>query len=96
MGSIHRKLKRPSSGASLLSRFGCCYVIHLCRSYGTTTIRLQREMHALHYEPNNVTVNEEGSVGNYSEYAEDLLAVRHICVLQIKCTDTQKLATGYV
>jgi len=23
------------------------------------------EMHALYYEPNDVTVNEEGEVGNY-------------------------------
>jgi hypothetical protein len=34
------------------------------------------EMHALRYEPNEVTVNEEGSVENYGEYAEGLLAVR--------------------
>ena len=55
------------------------------------------EMHALHYEPNDIsTVNEEGLVGNYSEYTEGLLVVRHTCVLQIKCTDTQKLATGQV
>lgn len=35
------------------------------------------EMHAMRYEPNEVTVNEEGSVENYGEYAEGLLAVRH-------------------
>jgi hypothetical protein len=34
------------------------------------------EMHALRYEPNEVTVNEEGSVEDYGEYAEGLLAVR--------------------
>ncbi|KAI0296565.1 hypothetical protein B0F90DRAFT_1811304 [Multifurca ochricompacta] len=32
------------------------------------------EMHALRYEPNEVTVNEEGSVEDYGEYAECLLA----------------------
>ncbi|KAH9986102.1 hypothetical protein BJV74DRAFT_546014 [Russula compacta] len=32
------------------------------------------EMHAMRYEPNEVTVNEEGSVENYGEYAEGLLA----------------------
>jgi hypothetical protein len=35
------------------------------------------EMHAMRYEPNEVMVNEEGSVENYGEYAEGLLAVRH-------------------
>jgi len=35
----------------------------LSYSYGATTIQLQREMHALRYEPNDVTVNEEGWVG---------------------------------
>jgi hypothetical protein len=34
------------------------------------------EMHAMRYEPNEVTVNEEGSVEDYGEYAEGLLAVR--------------------
>jgi len=32
------------------------------------------EMHAMRYEPNEVTVNEEGSIENYGEYAEGLLA----------------------
>jgi len=32
------------------------------------------EMHAMRDEPNEVTVNEEGSVENYGEYAEGLLA----------------------
>ncbi|KAH9016932.1 hypothetical protein EDB84DRAFT_1629956, partial [Lactarius hengduanensis] len=31
------------------------------------------EMHAMHYEPNEVTVNEEGSIEDYGEYAESLL-----------------------
>jgi hypothetical protein len=35
------------------------------------------EMHAMRYEPNEVTVDGEGSVENYGEYAEGLLAVRH-------------------
>lgn len=33
------------------------------------------EMHAMRYEPNEVTVGGEGSVENYGEYAEGLLAV---------------------
>jgi hypothetical protein len=33
------------------------------------------EMHAMRYEPNEVTVDGEGSVENYGEYAEGLLAV---------------------
>ncbi|KAI0291875.1 hypothetical protein BC826DRAFT_1021441 [Russula brevipes] len=37
-------------------------------------IVLSAPMHALRYEPNEVTVNEEGSVENYGEYAEGLLA----------------------
>ncbi|KAI0272189.1 hypothetical protein BGY98DRAFT_922192 [Russula aff. rugulosa BPL654] len=32
------------------------------------------EMHAMRYEPNEVTVDGEGSVENYGEYAEGLLA----------------------
>lgn len=32
------------------------------------------EMHALRYEPNEVTVNEEGSIEDYGAYAEGLLA----------------------
>jgi len=36
------------------------------------------EMHAMRYEPNEVTVDEEGSVENYGEYAEGLLAVCYI------------------
>ena len=35
------------------------------------------EMHAMRYEPNEVTVDGEGSVENYGEYAEGLLAVCH-------------------
>jgi hypothetical protein len=35
------------------------------------------EMHAMHYEPNEVTVDGEGSVDDYGEYAEGLLAVSH-------------------
>ena len=35
------------------------------------------EMHAMRHEPNEVMVNEEGSVEDYGEYAEGLLAVRH-------------------
>ncbi|KAH9015569.1 hypothetical protein EDB85DRAFT_1815480, partial [Lactarius pseudohatsudake] len=31
------------------------------------------EMHAMRYEPNEVTVNEEGSIEDYGEYAESLL-----------------------
>ena len=34
------------------------------------------ELHAMRHEPNEVMVNEEGSVENYGEYAEGLLAVR--------------------
>jgi len=34
------------------------------------------ERHAIFYEPNEVTVDEEGSVEDYGEYAEGLLAVR--------------------
>jgi hypothetical protein len=34
-------------------------------------------MHAMRYEPNEVTVDGEGSVENYGEYAEGLLAVCH-------------------
>jgi hypothetical protein len=34
-------------------------------------------MHAMRHEPNEVMVNEEGSVEDYGEYAEGLLAVRH-------------------
>lgn len=34
------------------------------------------EMHAMRYEPNEVTVNEEGTIEDYGEYAEGLLAVR--------------------
>jgi hypothetical protein len=33
------------------------------------------EMHAMRYEPNEVTVNEEGTIEDYAEYAEGLLAV---------------------
>ncbi|KAH9025528.1 hypothetical protein EDB85DRAFT_2178159, partial [Lactarius pseudohatsudake] len=32
------------------------------------------EMHAMRYEPNEVTVNEEGSIEDYGEYVESLLA----------------------
>ncbi|KAH9019779.1 hypothetical protein EDB85DRAFT_1815085, partial [Lactarius pseudohatsudake] len=32
------------------------------------------EMHAMCYKPNEVTVNEEGSIEDYGEYAESLLA----------------------
>ena len=39
------------------------------------------EMQAMRDEPNEVTVNEEGLVENYGEYAEGLLAVRHTCIL---------------
>ncbi len=35
------------------------------------------EMHAMRYEPNEVTVDGEGSVEDYGEYAEGLLAVCH-------------------
>jgi hypothetical protein len=35
------------------------------------------QMHAMRYEPNEVTVDGEGSVENYGEYAEGLLAVCH-------------------
>ena len=38
------------------------------------------EMHAMRYEPNEVTINEEGSVEDYGEYAEGLLAVRYIFI----------------
>lgn len=51
-----------------------------------TGINRIAEMHAMRYEPNEVTVNEEGSIEDYGEYAESLLAVRHLsraffCVL---------------
>lgn len=46
-----------------------------------TGINRIAEMHALRYEPNEVTVNEEGSIEDYGEYAEGLLAVRLVCVL---------------
>jgi hypothetical protein len=39
------------------------------------------EMHAMRYEPNEVTINEEGSVEDYGEYAEGLLAVRITALL---------------
>jgi hypothetical protein len=39
------------------------------------------EMHAMRYEPNEVTINEEGSVEDYGEYAESLLAVRYTTLL---------------
>src|SRR6266702_271204 len=39
------------------------------------------EMHAMRYEPNEVTVNEEGSIEDYGEYAEGLLAVRLACLM---------------
>lgn len=52
------------------------------------------EMHAMRYEPNEVTVNEEGSIENYGEYAENLLAVCHARVQRIKYFDIQKLLTG--
>ena len=45
-----------------------------------TGINRIAEMHALRYEPNEVTVNEEGSIEDYGEYAEGLLAVRLVCV----------------
>lgn len=35
------------------------------------------EMHAMRYEPNEVTVDVEGSVEHYGEYAEGLLAVSY-------------------
>ncbi len=35
------------------------------------------EMHAMRYEPNEVTVDGEGLVENYGEYSEGLLAVCH-------------------
>jgi hypothetical protein len=35
------------------------------------------EMHAMRYEPNEVTVDGEGSVDHYGEYAEGLLSVRY-------------------
>lgn len=42
------------------------------------------EMHAMRYEPNEVTVDGEGSVENYGEYAEGLLAVCHTrCPIKI-------------
>ena len=47
------------------------------------------EMHAMRYEPNEVTVNEEGSIENYGEYAEGLLAVCHTRVLRINRFDIQ-------
>jgi hypothetical protein len=47
------------------------------------------EMHAMRYEPNEVTVNEEGSIDNYGEYAEGLLAVCHTRIPRIRCFDIQ-------
>lgn len=44
-----------------------------------TGIDLVAEKHAMRYEPNEVTVDGEGSVENYGEYAEGLLAVCHTC-----------------
>ena len=43
----------------------------------------------MRYEPNEVTVNEEGSIENYGEYAEGLLAVCHTRVRRIKRFDAQ-------
>jgi hypothetical protein len=43
-----------------------------------TGINRIAEMHAMRYEPNEVTVNEEGAIEDYGEYAEDLLAVRPV------------------
>ncbi|KAF8266153.1 hypothetical protein EI94DRAFT_1733905 [Lactarius quietus] len=39
-----------------------------------TGINRIAEMHAMRYEPNEVTVNEEGTIEDYGEYAEALLA----------------------
>lgn len=39
-----------------------------------TGINRIAEMHAMRYEPNEVTVNEEGTTEDYGEYAEGLLA----------------------
>jgi hypothetical protein len=53
------------------------------------------EMHAMRYEPTEVMVNEEGSVENYGEYAEGLLAVRHTRASNdLRFVDIHKLATG--
>jgi hypothetical protein len=48
------------------------------------------EMHAMRYEPNEVTVDGEGSVDDYGEYAEGLLAVSHTrCPHSPQKVDTQ-------
>jgi hypothetical protein len=51
------------------------------------------EMHAMRYEPNEVTVDGEGSVENYGEYAEGLLAVCHTWC-PVKITSDIEPATG--
>jgi hypothetical protein len=51
------------------------------------------EMHAMRYEPNEVTVDGEGSVENYGEYAEGLLAVCHTW-FPVKPLSNTEPATG--
>lgn len=50
-----------------------------------TGINRIAEMHALRYEPNEVTINEEGTIEDYGEYAEALLAVRSVCLAHVRC-----------
>jgi len=52
------------------------------------------EMHAMRYEPNEVTVDAEGSVEDYGEYAEGLLAddaMLFITVRSASATDVPKV-----
>jgi len=59
-----------------------------------TGIDLVAEKHAMRYEPNEVTVDGEGSVENYGEYAEGLLAddaMLFITVRSASPTDVPKV-----
>lgn len=52
------------------------------------------EMHAMRYEPNEVTVDGESSVENFGEYAEGLLAVCYTRCLVRSLNDIDEPATG--
>ena len=47
------------------------------------------KMHTLCYELNEVMVNEEGSIEDYSKYAEGLLVVHLVCLL---CSQSKLMA----
>ena len=56
-----------------------------------TGINRIAEMHAMRYEPNEVTVNEEGTIEDYGEYAEGLLAVRLFFFSRFAAVVSQRL-----